>query len=47
MIIWMWLAGPVLVFGTVFALIPGRSRKKKVLLSDILKDKDKDNMVKV
>ena len=38
MIIWMWLAGPVLVFGTIFALIPGRSRKTKVLLSDILKD---------
>jgi cytochrome c-type biogenesis protein CcmF len=39
MMIWMWLAGPVLIFGTIFALIPGRSRKTKVLLADILKDK--------
>ena len=39
MIVWMWLAGPVLIFGTIFALIPARSRKTKVLLSDVLENK--------
>lgn len=39
MIVWMWLAGPVLIFGTIFALIPARSRKTKVPLSDVLENK--------
>jgi len=41
MIIWMWLSGPVLILGTIFSLIPSKSKKNKSLLSDVLKNKFK------